>query len=95
MLLDNEDFDLSEQVKFEFRDVLRALVKELKKGESLYSKTLGEYLNELGKILFKEEYNEPKDAEAALVAFMAVITEYRSIQEFRYSELSGIVDDVE
>lgn len=95
MLLDNEDFDLSEPIKFEFRDSLRALVKELKKGESLYSQTLGEYLTELGKILFKEEYDEPDDAEAALVAFMAVITEYRSIRDSRYSELYEAEDDIE
>lgn len=95
MLLDSEDFELSEQVKFEFRDALRNIVNELGKSETLYSQTLREYLKELGKILFKDEYSGPDEAEAALISFMAVITEYRSIQECRYSSLSDLVDDVE
>lgn len=95
MLLDSEEFDLSEQVKFEFRDALRNIVIELGRSETLYSQTLREYLKELGKILFKDEYSSPDEAEAALITFMAVITEYRSIQECRQSNLFDPIDDVE
>ena len=86
-MLDNDDFNLSPQTLFEFKDSLRNLVNELNENDGLYSQLLGEYLNELGEILFIEE-EDPDVLEAKIIRFMAVVSEYRLNEEF-------LVDDLE
>jgi hypothetical protein len=79
-MLNNEEFSISPQCLFEFKDSLRNLVEELGENEGLFSQTLREYLNELGEILFLED-----DDETRIVRFMAPISDYLINEEFRYS----------
>jgi len=71
-MLKNNKFGLSEEIYQQFREVLRTVVEELKKQESLYAQALGEYLNQLGKILFTGDTINEKQ----MVSFMALVTEF-------------------
>ena len=91
-MLNNNNFNVSPQCSFEFRDALRNLVDELKGQEGLYPQTLGEYFNNIGEILFLEE--EDVD-ESKIIRLMAPISDYLVNEEFRYSMLNDSDDDVE
>lgn len=71
-MLKNNNFGLSKETYQQFRDILRVVVEELKTKENLYAQALGEYLNQLGKILFTgDSINEGR-----MVSFMALVTEF-------------------
>ena len=71
-MLKNDKFGLSKETYQQFREVLRTVVEELKKQENLYAQALGEYLNQLGKILFTGDTIN----EGQMVSFMALVTEF-------------------
>lgn len=81
-MLKSNKFNISPELYNSFRDVLREVAVELKTKEGLYSQTLGEYLNQLGKVLFTGDFVD----EAEMVSFMAPITEYIINKEIMYSE---------
>ena len=89
----NNNFNVSPQCSFEFRDALRNLVDELKEQEGLYPQTLGEYFNMVGEILFLEDDDEAD--ESKVIRLMAPISDYLINEEFRYSMLNDSNDDVE
>ena len=91
-MLNNNNFNVSPQCSFEFRDALRNLVDELKEQEGLYPQTLGEYFNMVGEILFLDD--EDVD-ESKVIRLIAPISEYLVNEEFRYSMLNDSDDDVE
>lgn len=71
-MLKNNKFGLSKETYQQFRHILRIVVEELKTKENLYAQALGEYLNQLGKILFTgDSINEGR-----MVSFMALVTEF-------------------
>ena len=91
-MLNSNNFNISPQCSFEFRDALRNLVDELKEQKGLYSQTLGEYFNKVGEILFLEEDDVD---ENKVIRLIAPISEYLVNEEFRYSMLNDSDDDVE
>ena len=91
-MLNSNNFNVSPQCGFEFKDALRNLVDELKEHEGLYSQTLGEYFNSIGEILFLEEDDVD---ESKVIRLIAPISEYLVNEEFRYSMLNDSDDDVE
>lgn len=91
-MLNSNNFNVSPQCSFEFRDALRNLVDELKEQEGLYPQTLGEYFNMVGEILFLDD--EDVD-ESKVIRLIAPISEYLVNEEFRYSMLNDSDDDVE
>ena len=91
-MLNNNNFNVSPQCSFEFRDALRNLVDELKEQKGLYPQTLGEYFNKIGEILFLEEDDAD---ESKVIRLIAPISEYLVNEEFRYSMSNDSDDDVE
>lgn len=83
-MLNNEEFDINPKCLLSFKKALKSLVDQLDKKEELYPRTLREYLNGLGEILFLEEENL-EIAETKMVRFMAVVSEYLLNEEFRDS----------
>lgn len=71
-MLKNNKFGLSKETYQQFREILRTVVEELKQKENLYAQALGEYLNQLGKILFTGDTIN----EGQMVSFMALVTEF-------------------
>ena len=94
-MLNNNNFNVSPQCSFEFRDALRNLVDELKEQEGLYPQTLGEYLNKVGEILFLEGDDYDEADESKVIRLMTPISDYLVNEEFRYSMLNDSDDDVE
>lgn len=92
-MLNSNNFNISPQCSFEFRDALRNLVDELKEQKGLYSQTLGEYFNKLGEILFLDE--DDNSDESKVIRLIAPISEYLVNEEFRDSMLNDSDDDVE
>ena len=91
-MLNSNNFNVSPQCSFEFKDALRNLVDELKEQKGLYPQTLGEYFNSIGEILFLEEDDVD---ENKVIRLIAPISEYLVNEEFRYSMLNNSDDDVE
>lgn len=83
-MLENDKFGISEEVYLEFKSALKNLVQELKSQDrkNLYAQTVGEYLNELGNLLFSGD-SDPVNRESEIVALMAPLTEFLINREVR------------
>jgi len=81
-MLENDKFGVSEEVYLGFKSALKNLVQELRGQKSLYAQTLGEYLNELGNLLFSGDVDST-NREQEIVALMAPLTEFLINREVR------------
>jgi len=76
-MLKNDKFGVSEEIYLQFKEALKNLVQELrlKSKQNLYAQTLGQYLYDLGNLLFSED-TDLISAEEKIVSLMAPLTEY-------------------
>jgi len=74
-MLKNDKFGVSEEVYLQFKEALKNLVQELRCKQNLYAQTLGQYLYDLGNLLFSED-TDLMSAEEKIVSLMAPLTEY-------------------
>ena len=74
-MLKNDKFGISEELYLQFKEALKNLVQELRSKQNLYAQTLGEYLYDLGNLLFSEDV-DLISAEEKIVSLMAPLTEY-------------------
>jgi hypothetical protein len=75
-MLKNNKFGVSEEVYLQFKEALKNLVQELRCRQNLYAQTLGQYLYDLGNLLFSED-TDLISAEEKIVSLMAPLTEYQ------------------
>jgi len=75
-MLKNNKFGVSEEVYLQFKEALKNLVQELRCRQNLYAQTLGQYLYDLGNLLFSED-TDLVSAEEKIVSLMAPLTEYQ------------------
>jgi len=74
-MLKNDKFGVSEEVYLQFKEALKNLVQEIQRQDNLYARALGQYLNDLGSLLFLGNI-DLVSMEEKIVSLMAPLTEY-------------------